>query len=712
MSPKRFPYLWVVGLLIFLSIITIHIPQAGARPPENRPADLPEIKPAPSVAGHTYASKENVRQLIEERLQQEKQMPPRDYSREIIVKWKKSADEVSKEALLNKCAAEKIHEKRDLSLLRVKDREKAIAELKRSGRVEFAEPNYPVQMMGVPNDPLFFEQWGLYTINAAKAWDKLAPNQDPVIVAVIDTGIDFYHEDLQGRISQSGAWDFVWNDNYPLDLDGHGTAVSGVIAAATGNATGIAGTAGVQNVQILPLRVFNLQGKTDNYLVSQAIYHAVDCGAQVINLSLGGLNYSQAEAEAVNYARERGVVVVAAAGNHEEGENDAVSYPAAYPGVIAVAASDSSDRAANFSNHGPEVMVAAPGAHILTTNWLYPYYDYFDGTSLAAPFVSAAAAIIKSQLPEAGPDEVAEIIRQGVLDLSPPGKDDYTGYGRLDLDLVTAQLADAGTPGGGTVEMNPAQLLQIVFNQPVKIEGNTAAHFHLFTAAGVDLPCTLYFIGEVNAGETGGYTTFWLKPHAALTAGQTYTLQVDAGLTAVSGQKLAEDYNLNIVVKAEEDNPITPPSGDEGYSRTNPASIGTPLFARWNSYQAKITLVDIIRGEQAWQIIQEANMFNDPPRSGHEYILAKIKFEYLEGPDPNTQYHISGYDFTAVSEAGRDYEYCSVVEPEPDLDYRLYPGASCEGWAAYQVEVIDDKPLLTFGRDYDGKGGIWFKLYE
>ncbi|WP_194174957.1 S8 family serine peptidase [Desulfofundulus thermobenzoicus] len=689
---------------------------------------------APSVAGHTYASKENVRQLIEERLQREKQMPPRDYSREIIVKWKKSADEVSKEALLNKCAAEKIHEKRDLSLLRVKDREKAIAELKRSGRVEFVEPNYPVQMLDVPNDPLFFEQWGLHTINAAKAWDKLAPNQDPVIVAVVDSGIDFYHEDLQGRISLDGAWDFVWNDNYPLDLDGHGTAVSGVIAAATGNATGIAGTAGRQNVQILPLRVFNLDGQADTYLVSQAIYHAVDCGAQVVNLSLGGPQYSQALADAVDYARERGVVVVAAAGNHEEGENDAVSYPAAFPGVIAVAASDGGDLVASFSNHGPEVMVAAPGVDILTTDIryggggggggmtvlttdvLYPNYTPVSGTSLATPFVSAAAAIIKSQLPGAGPDQVAEMIKKGVVDIGPPGRDDYAGYGRLDLDLVAAQLADAGTPGSGAVEMDPAQMLQIVFNQPVKIDGNTAAHFHLLTAAGAELPCTLYFVGEVNAGETGGYTTFWLKPRDALTAGQTYTLRVDAGLTAISGQKLAENYNLNIVVKAEEDNPVTPPSGDEGYSRTNPASIGTPLFARWNDYkgshQAKIILVDIIRGEQAWQIIQEANSFNDPPQSGHEYILAKIKFEYLEGPDPDTQYHISGYDFTAVSEAGRDYEYCSVVEPEPDLDYRLYPGASCEGWAAYQVEVIDDKPLLTFGRDYDGKGGIWFKLYE
>ncbi|WP_153061875.1 S8 family serine peptidase [Moorella sp. Hama-1] len=164
-------------------------------------------------------------------------------------------------------------------------------------------------------------------INAPRAWDRMAPNQDPVIVAVVDTGIDFYHEDLQGRILSDGAWDFVLNDNYPLELDGHGTAVSGVIAAATDNATGIAGTVSGQKVQILPLRVFDLNRYADTYLVAQAIYYAVDHGAQVINLSLGSSQYSQAVADAVAYAGEHGAVVVAAAGN----DSGPVSYPAALP---------------------------------------------------------------------------------------------------------------------------------------------------------------------------------------------------------------------------------------------------------------------------------------------------------------------------------------------------------------------------------------------
>ncbi|MBE3588802.1 MAG: S8 family serine peptidase, partial [Thermoanaerobacteraceae bacterium] len=429
MSPKRFGHRWLAGLLSLLAIITIHAPWAAARPPENGQAYRPRNLQTLSIAGHAYGSKENIRQLIEERRQREKQMPARDFNKEIIVKWKQLPGTESKEALLKQLSVESVHENRNMSLLRAMDREKAIKELKQSGRVEYVEPNYPVHMLRLPNDTLFYEQWGLQKINAPRAWDRLAPNRDPVIVAVVDSGIDFYHEDLQGRILFDGAWDFVLNDNYPLDLDGHGTAVSGVIAAVTGNATGIAGTAGGQNVQILPLRVFNLDGQADTYLVSQAIYHAVDHGAQVINLSLGGSQYTRSEADAIVYAREHGVTVVAASGN----DSGPVLYPAALPGVIAVAASDGGDLVASFSNHGPEVLVAAPGVDILTTDWLYPGYTSVSGTSLAAPFVSAAAAIIKSQLPGAGPDQVAEMIKKGVVDIGPPGRDDYAGYGRLDL---------------------------------------------------------------------------------------------------------------------------------------------------------------------------------------------------------------------------------------------------------------------------------------
>jgi len=161
--------------------------------------------------------------------------------------------------------------------------------------------------------------------------------------------------------------------------------------------------------------------------------------------------------------------------------------------------------------------------------------------------------------------------------------------------------------------------------------------------------------------------------------------------------------------------PITTTSPALG-ARTNPASIGYALsteFEEWDDkYETKLTVLEVIRGTDAWNRLIEANMFNSPPKEDHEYILAKIKFEYLSGPNIDTSYDVNAYSFNVISSEGKEYEVPMVVEPEPAMDTSLYPGASHEGWTAYEIGVEDSQPLLTFGRDYQGRGGIWFKLYE
>ena len=166
--------------------------------------------------------------------------------------------------------------------------------------------------------------------------------------------------------------------------------------------------------------------------------------------------------------------------------------------------------------------------------------------------------------------------------------------------------------------------------------------------------------------------------------------------------------------------PTPGPTQSLGYSRSNPAGIDYPLSimvgtagisGSHNDYMVRITLVNYLRGDQAWSLIQAANMFNDPPEAGYEYILARIRFEYLTGPTPDTAYDVSPVWFDAVSSSGYQYDTVSVVEPDPSIDSYLYPGASHEGWASFQVAVDDTGPVMTFGRKYDGTGGIWFKLY-
>lgn len=160
--------------------------------------------------------------------------------------------------------------------------------------------------------------------------------------------------------------------------------------------------------------------------------------------------------------------------------------------------------------------------------------------------------------------------------------------------------------------------------------------------------------------------------------------------------------------------PPTPPPSPIGASRTTPAPVGTTMLAKWTdlnqNYQANIKISQIIRGQQAWELIQAANMFNDPPKAGNEYILAKVYFNYLTGPK-DTQVELYSGSFTAVSSIGRDYEHAIMVEPYPSIDTDLYPGAYHEGWVAFEVAASDQQPLMTFGRDYNGKNGAWFKIY-
>ena len=164
------------------------------------------------------------------------------------------------------------------------------------------------------------------------------------------------------------------------------------------------------------------------------------------------------------------------------------------------------------------------------------------------------------------------------------------------------------------------------------------------------------------------------------------------------------------------------PTPAPGYSRANPADIGGDLFIKvegFEDYEARTTLFQVIRGEEAWETIKEANILAygstlaDPPEAGFEYVLARIRFEYLKGPDQETVYHLSAFDFRVISSDGKAYDHVFLIGgPEPELSAELYPGASHEGWVVFQVAEHDTAPLMTFGRDYRGRGGVWWKLYE
>jgi len=311
-----------------------------------------------------------------------------------------------------------------------------IAVLERNPNVAYAEPNYiAFAFETVPNDPGYGFQWGLPKINAPAAWDITTGSSD-VVIAVVDTGIDLEHPDFNCPGKFVPGYDFYNNDSNPDDDHnyGHGTHVAGIAAACTNNATGVAGVA--WGARLMPVKVLSASGGGTYATVAEGITYAADNGADIINLSLGGLDPSTTMANAIQYAVDRGVLVVAAAGNcAQDGYQcnyiyNPIMYPAAYETTFAVAATDSNDAWANFSEHHPYVDVAAPGVSIMST--VPGGYSYLNGTSMATPYVSGLAALIWSLDPSLTHDQVREVIQSSADDLGTPGKDDYFGYGRID----------------------------------------------------------------------------------------------------------------------------------------------------------------------------------------------------------------------------------------------------------------------------------------
>lgn len=333
-----------------------------------------------------------------------------------------------------------------------------------------------------PNDLYYKNQWYLSKIKADSAWDKIAASPD-VVVAVIDSGVQIVHPDLKdniwhnrkeiaangidddhnGFIDDTNGWDFVSNqpDPSPKFASGwtesgvsHGTMVSGIIAAQGNNREGTAGV--TWRAQIMPLKVLNDQGDGKVSDVIRAVDYAINNGADIINLSFASLNYSEGLQEAIRRAHEAGVIIVAAAGNEQSGGegydiDKKPVYPACYDGnfgenmVIGVAATDALDQKARFSSYGSRcVDLAAPGISFFSTvpagidpaNPNKNYDGYWSGTSMAAPLVAGALALIEQANPELTQQEVVNILFASTDNISRlnPDYQGELGNGRLNIN--------------------------------------------------------------------------------------------------------------------------------------------------------------------------------------------------------------------------------------------------------------------------------------
>jgi len=324
--------------------------------------------------------------------------------------------------------------------------DETIAALRARGLVREAFPDRAYRMAYLPNDPFVPNQWNLFKMNVPTVWDVTQGSPD-VVVAVLDTGVDYNHPELAdniwhnpGEIPANGidddgngfvdddiGWDFAYGDRDPMDDHGHGTACAGIIAAVGDNASQIAGIA--YRCRVMCVKIGLSSGYSYDSMFAPGVVYAADMGAKVQSISYFSDDLTPLLRAAVDYAWSKGCLVIAAAGNFNE---PFPIYPAGYDKAVAVAATTSADRKASFSNFGAWVDVSAPGVGIYATTLGGGYTDRFAGTSAATPNAAGVTALLWSLQPNAPAPYIRAALEYASLPLNDPVVGYFTNYGRVD----------------------------------------------------------------------------------------------------------------------------------------------------------------------------------------------------------------------------------------------------------------------------------------
>lgn len=321
----------------------------------------------------------------------------------------------------------------DVLVLQASDLAVATSTLLAQPGLLYVETDGAFSAFDSPDDPRLDEQYGLAMAGFPAAWTTTGYGSAEVLVAVLDSGIARSHPDLQSARIRAGH-DYVNRDNTPNDDCGHGTHVTGIVAASTNNGLGVAGAS---QVSILPLKVLGAGCSGSLSGIAQAIVDATDQKAHIISMSFGSSTDSRTLTSAIAYAWDHDVTLVAAAGNG--GRDGTVHYPAASAQVIGVSALDSSKRLAGYSSRGPQVEVAAPGSLILSTT-SNGGYGLMSGTSMAAPLVAGALALALGCATTLSNQALRTALAGSAEDLGPAGHDTSFGAGALRADRLIAEV--------------------------------------------------------------------------------------------------------------------------------------------------------------------------------------------------------------------------------------------------------------------------------
>lgn len=534
--------------------------------------------------------------------------------------------------------------------------EEMVKRYRRYPEVEYAEPNYLARVFYTPNDPYYSYQWHFPQVRMSNAWEIELGGKSSVVVAVVDTGIAYEDYDIYAQAPDLAGtnfvvgYDFVNNDTHPNDDNRHGTHVAGTVAQTTNNGAGVAGVA--FSCSLMPVKVFNADGYGTYAQIADGFYYAVDNGAHVINFSGGGPADSSVLHDAVKYAYNKGVPLIAAAGNDG---TSTLSYPAAYPEAIAVAAVRYDKTLSYYSNYGSGLDLVAPGGDLnvdqngdgyadgvlqqtfasSTSLTNFGYY-FFQGTSMAAPHVSGVVALLIAH-GESGVDNIYQILTQTAEDLGTSGYDTTYGYGLVNAAKALDRLAPESPPKptpkavsavSGEFEWSPA-----VDNEKVsyyKIFRNVSGDPDTFelidtttaTSYTDTLPSPASWWYRVSAVDFGGnesslgervHMVYWEEGITKVNGG---VISIDGGRVRVEvpADSLPADTTITVETKG---NPPPPPPGLDAGGTVYELGPGGLTFSKG----VTITL-SYFRPEP--EGLTPALFYYNPATSNWEYIGGEV----------------------------------------------------------------------------------------
>lgn len=564
----------------------------------------------------------------------------------------------------------------------------------------FVEEDHVVSASYTPNDPRYSEQWHLPSVSAPQAWDNTTGSAE-VTIAVIDTGVDYNHQDLAGKCV--AGYNYVDRNSDPMDDHGHGTHVAGIAAALGDNSTGVAGAD--WRARIMPIKVLDAQGSGYDSDVAAGIRYAADHGAEVVNMSLGSSSYSYTLAEAVNYAYNKGVTLVAAAGN----DGSSVSYPAACDHVIAVGALDQGDNLAYFSNRGQALDLTAPGVSILST--VPGGYGKMSGTSMASPLVAGCASLLLAAHPGYSPSQVEAALVEGATDLGSAGFDTDYGHGKVNaLACVSGEPQPEPQPqpdpgGGGWEPPGPGG--ETVW---YLAEGYTGPGFQTYVLIQNPNPETASLRAEYVDGG-GNYAEEYLS----LGGGSRLTINLNAVfpasdvstcISSLNGVGIVVERSMYFDYAGRRDGHCTPGSPGlsqtwyfaEGYTGPGFDEYILVLNPWFNSNRMRLTLYDATGGEQSfdyWLLPASRLTVHVNDLAPGRDVSAKVE----------TSYGAVAERAMYFDSAGRKGGHCAMGSPSPSTTWFFaegYTGAGFDEWLLLYNPGSADRTATVTYRFSDG----------